>query len=127
MASLNDLKPEITTNSSDGFVLESADSVRFGDEYNPEERERNRQILFGELLCGLLMGEPVWTNAIFAFDSAGMVQVLGAIARAFHRESARSNQHLPMIIAAYGGDVLPGQKTARPWSNPNEFFLRKNL
>jgi hypothetical protein len=79
MASLNDLKPEITTNSSDGFVLESADSVRFGDEYNPEERERNRQILFGELLCGLLMGEPVWTNAIFAFDSAGMVQVLGAI------------------------------------------------
>lgn len=124
MASLNDLKPEITTSSSDGFVLESADSVRFGDEYDPEERERNRQILFGELLCGLLMGEPVWTNAIFAFDSAGMVQVLGAIARAFHRESARSNQHLPMIIAAYGGDVLPGQKTARPWSNPNEFFLR---
>lgn len=92
--------------ASTGFVLESADSVRFGPEYNEEERERNRQMLFGEILCGLLMGEQVWTNAIFAFDSQGMVEVLGALARAFVRTPGKE-QFLPFIISAYPGDKDP--------------------
>lgn len=110
--------------NSYGFALESADSVRFGPEYTKEEVERNRQVLFGELLCGLLMGEPVWTNAVFAFDSRGMVEVLGAISRAFQRNSG-GEQFLPFIISAYSSDKDPWQDNAnRPWLNPAEVFLR---
>ncbi|MCO6454675.1 MAG: hypothetical protein J5I93_05170 [Pirellulaceae bacterium] len=108
---------------SRGFVLESADSVRFGPEYTPSEVERNRQVLFGELLCGLLMGESIWTNAIFAFDSAGMVEVLGAVSRAFLRTPDRE-QFLPFIVSVYPGDHDPWTGQSRLWQNPAELFLR---
>ena len=107
-----------------GFVLESADSVRFGPDYTPDEAERNRQMLFGELLCGLLMGEQFWTNAVFAFDSRGAVEALGAVARGFLRCNGR-DQFMPFILSVYpqDKDTLENQSD-RPWRNPGELFLR---
>jgi len=107
-----------------GFVLESADSVRFGPEYTAAEQERNRQVLFGEMLCGLLMGEQFWTSAVFAFDSRGTVEVLGAVSRAFQRKRGSGEQFLPFIISAYAGDKVPQSGLDREWENPAEFFLR---
>lgn len=106
-----------------GFVLESADSVRFGSEYSEEEREWNRRVLFGELLCGLLIGEQFWTNAVFAFDSRGAVEVLGAVARAFQRKPDKE-QFLPFMIAVYPGDRDTWENTMRPWQNPGELYLK---
>lgn len=106
-----------------GFTLESADSVRFGPEYTDEEQERNRQVLFGEALCGLLFGEPLWTNAVFAFDSRGMIEVLGALSRAFE-ERKREVQFLPFRMAVYPGDADSWANAFRPWENPAEIFLR---
>lgn len=106
-----------------GFVLESADSVRFGPEYTADEQEWNRQMLFGEMLCGLLMGEQLWTNAVFAFDSRGTVEVLGAIARAFIRRP-RSEQFLPFLLSVYDQDKDTWSSQWRKWQTPGELYLR---
>ncbi|MEO0445401.1 MAG: hypothetical protein AAF191_04925 [Verrucomicrobiota bacterium] len=106
-----------------GFTLESADSVRFGDDYNPEERERNRQIMVGEALSGLLLGEPIWTNAVFAFDSIGMVELLGAVSRAF----ANANLHfVPLRMSVYPADqdTFTNSSGLRQWESFQEILLR---
>lgn len=109
--------------SPPGFVLESADSVRFGPEYGRDEQERNRQMLFGELLCGLLMGEQLWTNAVFLFDSRGAVEVLSAIARASKRNKD-PKQFLPFFLSVYPSDRDTWVDKQRDWENPGELYLR---
>lgn len=91
-----------TNHISKGFTLESADSVRFGDEFSHEEQERNHKILLGEALGGLLLGEKIWSNMVFAFDSLGMVRVLSAFAESFLKKPNLTFQ--PFQICAYQGD-----------------------
>lgn len=106
-----------------GFCLESADSVRFGPEYSLEEQRRSQLILFGEMLCGILLGERFWSNAVFAFESKGLVSTLAAICRAFKGKKLPQT-YFPFCLAVYpgDGDTFTGNK--EDWRNPEEVLLR---
>ena len=107
-----------------GFCLESADSVRFGPEYSLHEKRRSQLVLFGEALCGLLLGEKLWTNAVFAFESQGLVSVMAAICRAFTAQTLPQT-YVPFALSIYAGDFDQfQQKPNVPWNKPGEVLLR---
>ena len=79
--------------------------------------------MVGEALSGLLLGEPIWTNAIYAFDSQGMVELLGAVSRAFNQV----NTHfLPLQMSVFPGDKDSFSKATKPrgWESFDEILLR---
>ena len=106
------------------FCLESADSVRLGPEYNKQEKLRNSRVLIGEALSALLLGETIGTNAVFAFESRVLVELLAALSKALKKKKVRAFLGFQMSVYDCDRDTFSLSRPLHKWSTPGEIYLR---